>query len=112
MPLPSSPMQTGPSPTLRFERKLWEAGDATVVGIDEVGRGSWAGPVTVAAVVAPDKHMSGIRDSKMLTAEERVKADAPRHRLGARHRCGARVAFGVRRPRDDRGPAARREPCA
>jgi ribonuclease HII len=50
---------------------LWEAGVETVVGIDEVGRGSWAGPVTVAAVVAPDQHLPGVRDSKMLTPEER-----------------------------------------
>ena len=42
-----------------------------VVGIDEVGRGSWAGPVTVAAVVPGDAHCTGVRDSKLLTHEER-----------------------------------------
>ncbi len=67
-------MQHGPFPTLRLERKLWAAGAGTVVGIDEVGRGSWAGPVTVAAVVTPDCHLPGVRDSKMLTADERVAA--------------------------------------
>jgi ribonuclease HII len=61
-------------PTLRTERKFWDAGDRVVVGIDEVGRGSWAGPVTVAAVVPDEKHLSGIRDSKLLTPEERVVA--------------------------------------
>jgi ribonuclease HII len=61
----------GPYPTLRLERKCWADGDGVVVGIDEVGRGSWAGPVTVAAVVAPPEHLSGVRDSKMLTHEER-----------------------------------------
>jgi ribonuclease HII len=61
----------GPYPTLRFERKCWEAGDSVVVGIDEVGRGSWAGPVTVAAVVPPEHHLSGVRDSKLLTRPER-----------------------------------------
>lgn len=60
-----------PYPTLRFERRLWEAGDEVVVGIDEVGRGSWAGPVTVGAVVAPDQHLKGVRDSKVLTIAER-----------------------------------------
>lgn len=60
-----------PYPTLRFERRLWEAGDRVVVGLDEVGRGSWAGPVTVGAVVAPDVHLKGVRDSKMLTPDER-----------------------------------------
>jgi ribonuclease HII len=58
-------------PTLRFERLCWEAGDEIVCGIDEVGRGSWAGPVTVAAVVPPDRHLTGVRDSKMLTHAER-----------------------------------------
>ncbi|MGH8977103.1 MAG: ribonuclease HII [Acidimicrobiia bacterium] len=61
----------GPRPTLRHERKFWAAGDRVVVGIDEVGRGSWAGPVTVAAVVAPPEHLSGVRDSKLLTPAER-----------------------------------------
>ena len=42
-------------------------------GIDEVGRGSWAGPVTVAAVVPPNVHLSGVRDSKMLLPAERDK---------------------------------------
>jgi ribonuclease HII len=58
---------------LRHERKCWEAGDRVVIGIDEVGRGSWAGPVTVAAVVSPPEHLSGVRDSKLLTPEEREK---------------------------------------
>jgi ribonuclease HII len=62
---------TGPFPTLRHERKCWSAGDKVVVGIDEVGRGSWAGPVTVGAVVAPPEHLTGVRDSKLLTREER-----------------------------------------
>ena len=60
-----------PFPTLRTERKFWSAGDRIVIGIDEVGRGSWAGPVTVAAVVPGDEHLSGIRDSKLLTHAER-----------------------------------------
>ena len=61
----------GPFPTLRHERKCWAAGEQVVVGIDEVGRGSWAGPVTVGAVVAPPEHLSGVRDSKLLTRPER-----------------------------------------
>jgi ribonuclease HII len=61
----------GPFPTLRFERRCWDAGDQVVVGIDEVGRGSWAGPVTVGAVVAPPEHLKGVKDSKLLTHEER-----------------------------------------
>jgi ribonuclease HII len=61
-------------PTLRLERKFWEAGDRVVVGIDEVGRGAWAGPVTVAAVVPAREHVRGVRDSKELTRAERTKA--------------------------------------
>lgn len=61
----------GPYPTLRLERKCWAEGERVVVGIDEVGRGSWAGPVTVGAVVAPEDHLSGVRDSKLLSPDER-----------------------------------------
>lgn len=40
--------------------------------MDEVGRGAWAGPLTVGAVVLPrDRRVYKIRDSKMLTEEER-----------------------------------------
>jgi ribonuclease HII len=65
-----------PYPTLRVERRFWADGDRIVVGIDEVGRGSWAGPVTVAAVVPGDTHLAGIRDSKLLTHAEREVAAA------------------------------------
>jgi ribonuclease HII len=44
-----------------------------VVGVDEVGRGAWAGPVTVGAVVAPDRHLAGVRDSKLLNPDERER---------------------------------------
>jgi ribonuclease HII len=63
-------------PTLRLERRCWRDGDRVVVGIDEVGRGAWAGPVTVAAVVPPPGHLRGVRDSKQLTREEREAAAA------------------------------------
>jgi len=61
-------------PNLRLERRFWDEGDQVVVGIDEVGRGAWAGPVTVAAVVPAPEHVRGIRDSKELTRQERNKA--------------------------------------
>jgi ribonuclease HII len=47
-----------------------------VCGIDEVGRGAWAGPVTVAAVVPAPHHLKGVRDSKELTRDERQRAAA------------------------------------
>lgn len=46
-----------------------------VVGIDEVGRGAYAGPVTAAAVILPDHcRLGGIRDSKMLDSLSRERA--------------------------------------
>jgi ribonuclease HII len=59
-------------PTLTVERELWAAGHQVVVGVDEVGRGSWAGPLSVGAAVVPhDRRVYKIRDSKMLTERER-----------------------------------------
>ncbi len=60
------------SPSLAVERELWAAGDEVVVGVDEVGRGSWAGPLSVGAAVLPqDRRVYKVRDSKMLTEAER-----------------------------------------
>ena len=60
------------APGLGIERELWEAGHEMVVGIDEVGRGSWAGPLTIGAAVLPrDKRVNKVRDSKALTEAER-----------------------------------------
>lgn len=60
------------SPGLTAERRLWEEGSPVVVGIDEVGKGAWAGPLTLGAAVVPkDRRVYKIRDSKMLTEPER-----------------------------------------
>jgi ribonuclease HII len=60
------------APGLTVERRHWEAGRSVVVGVDEVGRGAWAGPLTVgAAVIPPDRRVYKVRDSKMLTEAER-----------------------------------------
>ena len=62
----------GRAPGLRVERSLWSGGADVVAGVDEVGRGSWAGPLTVAAVVPdPGTRIYKVRDSKMLNASER-----------------------------------------
>jgi len=59
-------------PGLGVERELWAAGHRIVVGVDEVGRGSWAGPLTIgAAVLPPDRRVNKVRDSKALTERER-----------------------------------------
>ena len=60
------------APNLKVERSLWEKGHEVVVGVDEVGRGAWAGPLSVGAAVVPkDRRIYKLRDSKMLTEEER-----------------------------------------
>ena len=57
----------GPAPTLTVERDLWSRGHRVVVGMDEVGKGAWAGPLTIGAAVLPtDRRVLGIRDSKLL----------------------------------------------
>ncbi len=60
------------APNLKVEKALWEAGHQVVVGVDEVGRGAWAGPLSVGAAVVPKDHrIYKLRDSKMLTEGER-----------------------------------------
>ena len=60
------------SPGLSYERSYWESGVEYVAGLDEVGKGSWAGPLTVGAAVVPkDRRIYKVRDSKMLSSDER-----------------------------------------
>lgn len=47
-----------------------------ILGIDEVGRGPWAGPVVVGAVVLGDQPIEGLTDSKKLTKKRREALDA------------------------------------
>jgi len=62
------------APTLAVERALWAEGHEVVVGLDEVGRGAWAGPLTVGAAVLPrDRRVNRVRDSKALTEAERER---------------------------------------
>ena len=64
----------GKAPTRKIEQELWTQGHEMVVGIDEVGRGAWAGPLMVGAAILPrDKRVLGVRDSKMLTEVERER---------------------------------------
>lgn len=60
------------APRTDIEQGLWRDGVQTVVGFDEVGKGAWAGPITVGAVVIPqDSRIYKIRDSKQLRETER-----------------------------------------
>lgn len=67
-----------PGPTYQLEAE-W-AGDGPVIGIDEAGRGPWAGPVTAAAFwVCPDSRdtlPAKLTDSKKLTALQRADIEA------------------------------------
>lgn len=71
-----------PGPTQDEERRLHDAGFASVAGIDEVGRGPIAGPVVAGAVVLPDldgfEHADFhlIRDSKTLSGPQLQRANA------------------------------------
>jgi ribonuclease HII len=57
---------------MRHERELRMAGFQWIAGIDEVGRGSLAGPVVAAAVILPERHrIRGLRDSKVLPRSRR-----------------------------------------
>ena len=63
---------TQTAPDFSFETDLTTRGFAVVAGVDEVGRGPLAGPVTAAAVVLdPARIPEGLNDSKKLTARRR-----------------------------------------
>jgi ribonuclease HII len=76
-------MTRNPPPRDRFahERQLVEQGLLRIVGVDEVGRGSLAGPVAAAAVILPREwvlrgipaELEGLNDSKQLTASARER---------------------------------------
>jgi len=68
---------------LAFEQELWAGGYRAVAGVDEVGRGAWAGPVVAAAVVLPPDIsrlaplLGRVDDSKRLTPTARAELYEP-----------------------------------
>lgn len=63
-------------PNLTEEQRLWSQGYLRIAGLDEAGRGAWAGPVVAAAVILPvdpdvAMALAPIRDSKLLTPRQR-----------------------------------------
>ena len=63
---------TPPTAPYRYEAQAWRAGVTRVAGIDEAGRGPLAGPVVAAAVVlAHDRRIRALADSKLLAPPER-----------------------------------------
>ncbi|GAA2745889.1 ribonuclease HII [Terrabacter aerolatus] len=62
-------------PSLRVERALQRSGHRLLAGMDEVGRGALAGPVSVGVVVIDETVRSapiGVKDSKLLTEKART----------------------------------------
>ncbi|WP_126641694.1 ribonuclease HII [Embleya hyalina] len=65
------------APTYDVERELIARGARVVAGVDEVGRGAWAGPVLVAAAITDlSVPPAGLTDSKLLTARRREELAA------------------------------------
>lgn len=67
------------SPDINFEKSLLPPNCRFVLGIDEVGRGPWAGPVTIGAFVfdlesfTPDFPFNKIKDSKLISEKNRAE---------------------------------------
>src|SRR5450631_4748357 len=73
-------------PSLRVERGLQRAGHRLVAGMDEVGRGALAGPVSVGVVVIDQACRSapvGLKDSKLLSHQMRERM-VPRIQMWAK----------------------------
>jgi ribonuclease HII len=85
--------------TFELEANEIQLGNGPVVGIDEAGRGPWAGPVVAAAVILnPARIPDGIADSKSLTAEDRDHLDRA---IRATARIGVGIADVARIDRDN-----------
>ncbi len=60
------------TPSFKQEQLLLKRGFKQIVGLDEVGRGAFAGPLVAAAVILPKNFkINGIKDSKLLKQEKR-----------------------------------------
>ena len=73
-----SPIVLPIKPNLFFEKQLWGEGFRVIAGLDEAGRGAWAGPVYAAAIALPNddlvfRVLDGVRDSKQMTARQRAR---------------------------------------
>ncbi|MGC1374809.1 MAG: ribonuclease HII [Anaerolineales bacterium] len=65
-------------PGLHLEQSFWQQGFQFIGGIDEAGRGAWAGPVSAAVVVLSNDPqigltLCGVRDSKQMTPRQRER---------------------------------------
>ncbi len=75
LPLFAESVRSSESDPFHYEGLAQQAGYTLVAGVDEAGRGPLAGPVVAAAVVlSPESTLSGIQDSKKMTAKAREAA--------------------------------------
>ena len=78
MPEKIDPSSLPGFPNLSIERSFWKKGLTRLGGVDEAGRGAWAGPVSAAIVILPaetmlEKALHGVRDSKQMTPAQRER---------------------------------------
>jgi ribonuclease HII len=91
------------SPGLILEHHLRSLGHRLIAGIDEAGRGAWAGPVVAAAVILPLDCpdlltlLQGVNDSKKLTARQREQAGPTIEDLAVAAAVGAASAAEIDR---------------
>lgn len=76
-------------PDILLEQSLWQQGYINVAGIDEAGKGPYAGPVTAGAVIIhnPTQIVTSVRDSKLMSAQQREDAF---HQI-----CSLSSAYGI-----------------
>ena len=87
-------------PTLDVERQLFITGARIIVGIDEVGRGAIAGPVTIGAVAIDASRTTfpdGLADSKLLTPKRREAMDPLVREWAVAHATGSATAAEIDR---------------
>lgn len=93
-------------PDLSLELALWAAGLGTLAGLDEAGRGAWAGPLVAAVVVLPPRRpdiaqaLWGVRDSKQMTPHQREHWEQRIREVAQAVATGMASAVEV----DERGP--------
>jgi len=88
-------------PTLAFEHTYWSRHLARVAGVDEAGRGAWAGPVVAGAVILPRvrhikewwrqdalRDLAHARDSKLLSPAQRERLVEPIRAAALAHATG------------------------
>jgi ribonuclease HII len=91
------------APGLALEQQLLARGYRLVAGLDEAGRGAWAGPVVAAAAILPLDHpelvarLAGVNDSKKLTAHQREAAGPQIEALAVAAGVGAASAAEIDR---------------